>query len=223
MRSQKRKVQFLRSARQPTAAVGSWSLDARNRAASDMAHTDDEFEPFMAIAPHLCHWPPIIDRLSTETSKLQARTIEECLPLLTAVNNPASNPFDFDEYGLPSLHRQTHVDFVHNGLEPLPAQFVAMDASRPWLMYWSLLSLYIMGEDVTAFRSRYVYSKTWAWVMARCGKGLIVLQHCENFPTSTESVRWIWRRTRPPFPSGRNVRGDPRHSHGWWRRSLRTY
>ena len=123
-----------------------------------MAESDIDFEPFMAIPPHLCHRPPIADPLPTETSKLQARTIEECLPFLTAVNNPSSNPFEFDEHGITFLRRQVHVDFVHAGLESLPAQFVAMDASRPWLMYWSLLSLYIMGENVTAFRPRYVGS-----------------------------------------------------------------
>lgn len=123
-----------------------------------MARPDEDFEPFMAVPPHLCERPPIADRLPTETSHIQERTIKECLPFLTAVNDPSSNPFDFDEHGVRFLQRQTHVDFVHNGLEPLPAQFVAIDASRPWLMYWSLLSLYIMGEDVTTFRSRYVES-----------------------------------------------------------------
>lgn len=155
MRIKKRRVHFHQSGRQLTIAVRPQAGGAPGHAASDMAQSDD-FEPFMAVPPHLCRWPPIIDQWSTQTSELQAQTIEECLPLLKAVNSPTSNPFDFDEHGLPFLHRQTHIEFVLNGLEPLPAPFVAMDASRPWLMYWSLLSLYIMGEDVAAFRSRYV-------------------------------------------------------------------
>lgn len=120
-----------------------------------MADTDDPFEPFMAISPHLCQKPLLSDQLSTPTSQLQARTVDECLPLLNAINDPSSNPFDFDEFGLPMLKQQLHIDFVHDGLQQLPAAFVAMDASRPWLMYWSLLSLYLMGQEVKSLRKRY--------------------------------------------------------------------
>lgn len=114
----------------------------------------DEFEPFMAIPPYLIQPPPIADNLRTRTTDLQNDTIEECVPLLNAINHPASNPFNFDETGLPYLQKRAHIDFVHDGLDQLPPQFVAMDASRPWLMYWSLLSLYIMGEEVADFRAR---------------------------------------------------------------------
>lgn len=114
----------------------------------------DDFEPFMTIPAYLTKSPPIIDSLETRTTELQASTVEECLPFLNAINDPSSNPFNFDETGLPYLQIDAHVEFVHDGLGRLPAQFVAMDASRPWLMYWSLLSLYIMGHDVEDFGSR---------------------------------------------------------------------
>lgn len=114
----------------------------------------DEFEPFMTIPAYLSQLPPIADSLRTRTTELQAQTVEECLPFLNAINNPSSNPFNFDETGLPYLQKKAHVEFVHDGLDRLPPQFVAMDASRPWLMYWSLLSLYIMGHDVEGFQSR---------------------------------------------------------------------
>lgn len=114
----------------------------------------DEFEPFMAIPSYLTRPPPIADDLETRTTDLQNDTVEECVPLLNAINHPSSNPFNFDETGLPYLKKRAHIDFVCDGLDQLPAQFVAMDASRPWLMYWSLLSLYIMGQEVEEFRLR---------------------------------------------------------------------
>lgn len=106
------------------------------------------------IPTHQQEWPPIQDSLATQTTELQERTIRECLPLLLAANQPGSNPYDFDEHGYHLLNKEAHIDFVKDGLEQLPAQFVAMDASRPWLMYWSLMSLYILGKDVKPFKDR---------------------------------------------------------------------
>jgi len=121
-----------------------------------MANTEDEFEPFMALPRYLTELLTIVDEAVTATSQLQSQTVRECLPLLNAVNNPTSNPFDFDEDGLPYLQRQEHIDFVHDGLGALPAGFVGLDASRPWLFYWSLLSLYLLRQDLQPLRSRYV-------------------------------------------------------------------
>ena len=122
-----------------------------------MTNDTDEFEPFMALPQFMCQQPPIMDKKSSATTGLQMETIGECLPLLTAINNQSSDPFDFDENGLPYLLRSEHIDFVKNGLQPLPSGFVALDASRPWLMYWSLLSLHVLGEDVTKYSDRYAW------------------------------------------------------------------
>src|SRR4051812_27665701 len=116
-----------------------------------MERGHDGFEPFQELPSYLCQWPPIIDALSTPTSELQNRTVKECLPLLMAVNDPSSNPFDFDEHGLHYLNRKAHAQFLNNGLGQLPSQFVAMDSSRPWLMYWSLMSMHLMGYDTQKF------------------------------------------------------------------------
>lgn len=115
---------------------------------------NDEFEPFMAVPPYLIQPPRISDLLKTRTTDLQNDTVEECVPFLNAINNPSSNPFHFDGHGLPYLKKQAHIDFIHDGLEQLPPQFVAMDASRPWLMYWSLLSLHVLGHEVQNFQER---------------------------------------------------------------------
>lgn len=151
----RRRVQFKRSAAQVSPADSAPSSKTSDDASYAMAQTEDDFEPFMVIPPHLTRGLPILDPLDTATSDLQARTVRECLPFMTTVNDPSSNPFDFDEHGIPLLDREAHIGFVQNCLGELPPQFVAMDASRPWLMYWSLLSLHIMGEDITKFSSGY--------------------------------------------------------------------
>ncbi|KAI7338795.1 hypothetical protein KC315_g1596, partial [Hortaea werneckii] len=53
----------------------------------------------------------------TETTQSQQKTTAECLP---------------------HLRRKAHADFLRTSLGPLPAPFAAMDASRPWLFYWTM-------------------------------------------------------------------------------------
>ncbi|KAK5097163.1 CAAX farnesyltransferase (FTase) subunit beta [Lithohypha guttulata] len=150
MISRKRKVRFVQVQATPEKITINTKEEHVREETMD---STDEFEPFMTIPPHLVRWPAIRDTLSSSTSQLQAQTIAECLPLLNAINNPSSNPFDFDEHGQHNLNRADHIKFIRDGLQALPAQFVAMDASRPWLMYWSLLSLYVLGEDVKPLQS----------------------------------------------------------------------
>lgn len=56
----------------------------------------------------------------------------------------------------PPLDKDRHINFLtHLGLQPqLPRAFVALDASRPWMMYWTLCALKILGEDITPHRQR---------------------------------------------------------------------
>lgn len=44
------------------------------------------------------------------------------------------------------LNREKHVNFLLNGLEQLPKGFTAFDANIPWLCYWILNSLDLLGE-----------------------------------------------------------------------------
>lgn len=98
--------------------------------------------------------PAIVDTLETETSRLQEATLQECLPLLRALADPNRSPFDFNEFGVPSLEREDHINFLHENLEEFPAPFVGIDASRPWMVYWALSALYMLGEDISSFQSR---------------------------------------------------------------------
>ena len=98
--------------------------------------------------------PPLQDNESTLTSQAQQKTLDECLPLLRAVTDPSRNPFDFNEFGFPELNRGDHIDFCHDNLAEFAAPYVGLETSRPWLLYWGLLSLHFLGEDVTDMRQR---------------------------------------------------------------------
>ena len=132
--------------------------------------------------------PPIIDDLQTETSRLQAKTIAECLPFLkgTKVVNSGDDE-DGDDVSssdvssstsdanapnyaqrkrkvsrnkngglrsLPMLRRDAHIRFLRDKLGSYPWYFAAMDASRPWVFYWALNGLVLLGVDVGEYVDR---------------------------------------------------------------------
>lgn len=96
--------------------------------------------------------PPIRDPLVTETINLQDATLDKCLPFLKGVHSSQKGPFN--AFGVPALQRDDHVAYLYDSLEDYPAGFVAMDASRPWMVYWALVGLSLFGEDVTGVRQR---------------------------------------------------------------------
>jgi protein farnesyltransferase subunit beta len=116
---------------------------------------DVEDSPFV-IPSFFTRPPPLRDTFATETSSAQENTIAECLPFLKGIEDSSRNAFDFNEHGVPRLDRVEHIDFLHQSLDEFPAAFVAVDASRPWMVYWALMGLYLLGEDVTPYRDRYV-------------------------------------------------------------------
>ena len=128
--------------------------------------------------PVLSSQPIIIDALETETSRLQEDTIAECLPLLkrkisrstvekgkndgTVDDASASNDTNGTKTAktkcprLPRLNREAHIKFLRGRLGKYPSYFAAMDASRPWVFYWVLNGLRLMGEEVGEYAERYV-------------------------------------------------------------------
>lgn len=104
------------------------------------------------VPPVYIKCTPVQDDLQTSSSTIQNSTVEECLPYLTG--DGTRGLFDFDVHGLPSLDRLKHIEFLHDCLGDLPSAFVAYDAARPWVLYWSLVGLSLLGEDVHQYRSR---------------------------------------------------------------------
>ncbi|KAJ5136798.1 hypothetical protein N7448_005352 [Penicillium atrosanguineum] len=98
--------------------------------------------------------PPIRDPLVTESIDLQDATLEKCLPFLKGIHSNQKGPFN--ACGVPALQRDDHVAYLYDALEDYPAGFVAMDASRPWMVYWALAGLSLLGEDITRVRQRVI-------------------------------------------------------------------
>ena len=78
----------------------------------------------------------------TRSTELLEQTARACEPFLAQPT--------------PLLDKDRHVTFLtHLGLvTQLPRPFVALDASRPWMMYWTLCALKMLGEDITPHRQR---------------------------------------------------------------------
>lgn len=120
-----------------------------------MTYADADADAVYVPAPFST--PPLIrDVLVTASSSAQDETVQECLPLITNAAESARNPFDVNEHGVPRLDRQQHVEFLEDALGEFPAQFVGADASRPWMVYWGLTGLRLLGEDVSTYRARFV-------------------------------------------------------------------
>ena len=92
--------------------------------------------------------PPIRDPLVTKTSVVQDKIVDECRPFL-AGDIPG---VPVNQYGVPHLDRRSHIRFLRKNLGNLPAPFMAADASRPWILYWCLNGLSLLGVDVTEYR-----------------------------------------------------------------------
>lgn len=93
---------------------------------------------------------PIHDALRTETSETQEETLEVVMPFLEG--NP--NNFPLNMFGIPALQREKHVSFLKQALGDYPGGFALLDASRPWLVYWSLQGLNALGHDTSVYSER---------------------------------------------------------------------
>lgn len=147
---------------------------------------------------------PIKDTLSTESSRLQAATTEECLSYLLGDVGDTQNPS-----GLPHLDRKRHTRFLKNALGLLPPAFSALDASRPWMLYWCLTGLYLLGEDVTCYRDQYVFK------LSSLQSPLNIMQSRRYFDTHTKRLRRLWWWSRTTFPSCNYLRFGLESGHCW--------
>lgn len=108
-----------------------------------------------AMIPDLFLRPPLLrDALQTSTSEIQDETAELCLPFMSGGGEVGLS--HYNDFGVPRLDRARHIKFLKASLEALPGAFVGYDASRPWLLYWCLNGLAVLGEDVTPYRQRVV-------------------------------------------------------------------
>ncbi|KAK3076432.1 hypothetical protein LTS18_013020, partial [Coniosporium uncinatum] len=106
------------------------------------AFFDNNIPPLFTSPPTLTDKEP-----PTQSSELQQQTEDVCLPLL---RNPSGLPAN--THGIPSLLRDAHSTFLKSWLEELPSGFVSMDAARPWIVYWCLSGLGMLGHDLSVYR-----------------------------------------------------------------------
>ncbi|KAL4872920.1 hypothetical protein BDV12DRAFT_113429 [Aspergillus spectabilis] len=107
-----------------------------------------------AIPALFTELPVIRDTLITETTELQYETVNKCLPFLTGTHASQKGPLS--RYGVPPLKRDEHIGYLYDSLEDYPSGFVGIDASRPWMVYWALAGLSLLGEDVSKYRQRVI-------------------------------------------------------------------
>lgn len=115
-------------------------------------HPDHENKKHPRAPALFTSHPPIRDDLETETSILQYKTIDECLPFLGTEDDGGIT--DFNVHRLARLKRDLHIEYLEDSLGDYSSAYLAYDASRPWLVYWALLGLSLLGEDVTSYRDR---------------------------------------------------------------------
>jgi protein farnesyltransferase subunit beta len=98
-------------------------------------------------------WPIIQDDLETDSSIKQDETVRTCLPYLSGQDEDVSV---WNLHGVPPLAREHHIAFFHKSLGALPSRAVAVDAARPWYLYWCLAGLTLLDEDVSSYRERLI-------------------------------------------------------------------
>lgn len=105
------------------------------------------------VTPSLFTTLPLIkDNLETQTSHKQEETVEQVLPWHVE-RHPE---LELNRYDVPKLQKDRHIKFLRQWLRKFPAHFVAVDASRPWMMYWSLAGIGALGHDIESDHEAYV-------------------------------------------------------------------
>ncbi|CAG8511837.1 12144_t:CDS:10 [Rhizophagus irregularis] len=82
------------------------------------------------------------DALPTESSKAQTDTEVSVYELFKDAR-------DKKLINTIKLNRGSHIKYVKDGLKGLPSYLVALDASKPWLCFWMLYSLDILGDELS--------------------------------------------------------------------------
>lgn len=81
------------------------------------------------------------DSLITQTSEDQDEVEKACASMYNWIRS------NYDS--APSLAFEKHILYLRNMLEPLPARFVSLDASKPWMIYWTVNALALLGNDIS--------------------------------------------------------------------------
>lgn len=125
--------------------------DSDNNANDHNAHDRTNAKEPPAIPAMFLHPSYLEDELVTISSEAQKKVRQVCMELLSGQGQTIT---EVNSHGIPRLQRRKHAKFLRDALGPYPSQFAAMDASRPWMIYWALAGLSFLGEDVSRYRQR---------------------------------------------------------------------
>lgn len=83
------------------------------------------------------------DGFPTATSQEQRDVEMEVLRMYGRILNSPN----FEPESSIAINREAHIEFLSRGLvEPLKASYVSLEASRPWIAFWILHGLDLMGQ-----------------------------------------------------------------------------
>ncbi|CAG8693936.1 17759_t:CDS:2, partial [Racocetra persica] len=82
------------------------------------------------------------DEYFTESSRLQTKTEKSVYDLFKPVK-------DKNSLNTIRLNRISHIKYATDGLKGLHQHWVVLDANKPWLCYWMLHVLDLLGHDIT--------------------------------------------------------------------------
>ncbi|CCJ29712.1 unnamed protein product [Pneumocystis jirovecii] len=96
---------------------------------------------------HNIHPLILPDIVETETAAVQLETERICMRHLS------------DNIHEPQLNLTSHITYLLNVLtKPLPKPYIALDASQPWIIYWTLCAYSLLGQSVDMYKERTISS-----------------------------------------------------------------
>lgn len=107
--------------------------------------TSKLFSKVMNLSTETADIDPIIyrkkvDDLETHTSEEQRKTEDSCYMLIERWRS-----FGHDSTDAVLLRKIDHFYYVLSGLSKLPRGYVSLDASRPWIVFWTIHSMELLG------------------------------------------------------------------------------
>lgn len=100
--------------------------------------------PFQPSIYDLPHQPLPSNSHPSATLGEQSET-EQLIESLVSLTAPPSQPGKEAKNDSTVLRPNEHVQFFSQSLFRLPAGYVSLDASRPWLIFWTVHSLDLLG------------------------------------------------------------------------------
>src|ERR1700753_808617 len=132
----RRKPKFTMAASNPTASRPSVQSNLTDRISGPDEDPTDETMTIPAVPSIYTTLPILKDDLETETSRIQDQTVDDILPFMSLQN--VEDPEDLNSFGVPKLQKAKHIRFLKKIETDYPPLFVAADATRPWMVYWSM-------------------------------------------------------------------------------------